>query len=76
MARYGAGLRRILTRPERAILVVTHSLPVAYVLMALSGCDPAPRVPIIEYAKPYAVGADELEEAVARLEAWCSTPTW
>jgi broad specificity phosphatase PhoE len=76
VARYAAGFRTILERPERAILVVTHSLPIAYVLMALSGRDPAPRVPMVEYAKKHTVTADELERAVLRLEAWYAAPTW
>jgi ribonuclease H / adenosylcobalamin/alpha-ribazole phosphatase len=76
VARYAAGLRRISKRPERVILVVTHSLPIAYVLLALSGRDPSPRVPLVEYAKTHPVEADELEQVVARLEAWSSAPTW
>lgn len=76
VGRYAVGLRRILERPERTILVVAHSLPIAYVLLALEGRDPAPRVPLVEHARPYAVTAAELERAVARLEAWCASPTW
>ncbi len=76
VARYAAGFRKILERPERVILVVTHSLPVAYVVVALAGRDPAPRVPLVDYAKAQTVTADELEQAVARLEAWCAAPTW
>ena len=76
VARYAAGFRTVLARPERAILVVTHSLPIAYVLMALSGRDPAPRVPLVEYAKAHRVTAAELERAVDRLEAWRAAPTW
>ena len=76
VARYAAGLRKIVERPESVILVVTHSLPIAYVLMALSGRDPAPRVPLVEYATTHAVTADELERAVERLEAWSAAPTW
>src|ERR671918_2089369 len=76
VARYAAGFRRILERPERAIFVVAHSLPIAYVLMALAGLDPSPRVPLVEYAKPYVVSAGELSRAVARLEGWCAAPTW
>jgi broad specificity phosphatase PhoE len=76
VARYAAGFRRVLERPERVILVVTHSLPIAYVLMALTGSDPAPSVPLVEYARPHAVTGDELEQAVARLEAWRAAPTW
>ena len=76
VARYAAGFRRVLERPERVVLVVTHSLPIAYVLMALAGHDPAPRVPLVEYAKARTVTAAELERAVERLEAWCAAPTW
>jgi broad specificity phosphatase PhoE len=76
VARYAAGFRKILERRERVILVVAHSLPIAYVLMALSGRDPAPRVALVDYAKPHAVTADELERAVTRLEAWHAAPTW
>jgi ribonuclease H / adenosylcobalamin/alpha-ribazole phosphatase len=76
VARYAAGFRTLLERPERVILVVAHSLPIAYVLMALSGSDPAPRVPMVEYAKAHAVTADELERTVTRLEAWCAAPSW
>ena len=76
VARYAAGFRKILERPERVVLVVTHSLPIAYVLMALAGRDPDPRVPLVDYAAPHAVAADELERVVVRLEAWCAAPTW
>jgi ribonuclease H / adenosylcobalamin/alpha-ribazole phosphatase len=76
VARYAAGFRRIVEGPERAALVVTHSLPIAYVLMALAGQDPAPRVPLVEYAEIHTVSALELARAVARLEAWCAAPTW
>ena len=76
VARYAAGFRTILGRPERVILVVTHSLPIAYILMALSGRDPAPSVPLVEYAKAHTLGADELQRAVARLDAWHGAPTW
>jgi broad specificity phosphatase PhoE len=76
VARYAAGLRFVLERPERAILVVTHSLPIAYVLLTLAGTDPAPRVPLVEYAKPHLVTTAELRGVVERLEAWCAAPTW
>jgi broad specificity phosphatase PhoE len=76
VTRYAAGFRRILARPERVVLVVAHSLPIAYVSLALAGRDPAPRVPLVEYAKTYRVTAAELERAVARLEAWRAAPTW
>jgi broad specificity phosphatase PhoE len=76
VARYAAGFRRLLERPERTIFIVTHSLPVAYVLMARAGRDPAPQVPLVEYAQVHAISAGELAHAVARLEGWCAAPTW
>jgi 2,3-bisphosphoglycerate-dependent phosphoglycerate mutase len=76
VARYAAGFRRILDRPERTILVVAHSLPIAYVLMALAGVDPAPRVPLVEYAKTNTVSAGDLMRAITRFEAWCAAPSW
>jgi alpha-ribazole phosphatase len=76
VARYAVGFRKVLERPERTILVVTHSLPVAYVLMALAGRDPAPRVPLVEYVRIHAISARELADAVARLVGWCASPTW
>jgi broad specificity phosphatase PhoE len=76
VARYAAGFRKILDRPERAIFVVAHSLPIAYILMALSGRDPDPRVPLIEYAKTHTVSHGELRRAIGMLEAWCEAPSW
>jgi hypothetical protein len=44
--------------------------------MALAGLDPAPRVPLIEYAKTHTVSAGELTRVITRLEAWCAAPSW
>jgi alpha-ribazole phosphatase len=76
VARYAAGFRKLVERPERTILIVTHALPAAYVLMAIAGRDPARRVPLVEYAKIHAVSDRDLADAVARLERWCAAPTW
>jgi broad specificity phosphatase PhoE len=76
VARYADGFRRVIGRPEGTILVVTHSLPIAYVVMALEGREPARRVPLVEYAKPHAISGRDLLQAVARLESWCAAPTW
>src|SRR5918995_4017444 len=59
VARYAAGFRGIVDRPERVIFVVAHSLPIAYVLMALAGPGPAPRLPLVEDAKTHAVSAHD-----------------
>ena len=76
VARYARGYRGVLARPESTVLVVGHSLPIAYVLGALHGRDPEPIMPVIAYAEPHRVSAAELERAVQRLETWGQAPTW
>jgi ribonuclease H / adenosylcobalamin/alpha-ribazole phosphatase len=75
-ARYARALRILLARSERVILVVTHSLPVAYVLATRSGDFPRPRVRLVEHAAVHRVTATELELAADTLEAWVAAPTW
>ncbi len=71
MRRFIAGYRKVLARPEEAILVVTHGLPVSAVLLALRGEE----VPItlekvqVRPAEPHPVTAGELEFAVHWLDA-------
>jgi broad specificity phosphatase PhoE len=76
VARYVRAYRTILERPEASILVVTHGLPIRYVLNALGDEDPAPLVEQVPYAQPVRVGREELERAVARLHRWARTPAW
>jgi 2,3-bisphosphoglycerate-dependent phosphoglycerate mutase len=74
--RYARGFRLLLARPERRILVVLHSLPLAYLLGALEGRAPAPRMKVLGYAEAWRVSRAELEGAVERIDAWCRAPTW
>jgi broad specificity phosphatase PhoE len=74
--RYAAGFRRLLARPERATLVVTHGLPIRYVLLAVEGSGPRSVVENLEYATPYRLARDEFETAVGRLERWAAEPSW
>jgi broad specificity phosphatase PhoE len=76
VARYARGLRILLVRRERAILVITHSLPIAYVLATRNGDVPRPRVPLVGHAAIHRFAADELERAANALEAWVAAPTW
>jgi broad specificity phosphatase PhoE len=76
VARYARGLRLLLARPERTILVVTHSLPIAYVLATRDGELPSPRVPLVRHAAVYDCDAAELDRAAEALEAWVGAPTW
>jgi broad specificity phosphatase PhoE len=76
IARYVRGLRIVGARLERSVLVVAHSLPIAYVLASLEGKSPGRRVPLVEHAHPYRLSAADLTRAVAVLEEWCAAPTW
>jgi 2,3-bisphosphoglycerate-dependent phosphoglycerate mutase len=76
IARYVRGYRTILAHPAATVLVVAHGLPVRYVLDAVAGRDPAAAVAQVPYAEAYRLSADELEDAVGRLETWLSTPVW
>ena len=76
VARYARGFRRVLELPEPCVLVVAHSLPIAYVLAARNGDPPGRRVPLVEHAHAYPLSAEELEQSVALLDGWVAAPTW
>ena len=71
VARFARGYRLVLGRPEPTVLVVAHSLPIAYALG-----EPGPRMQMVEHASTHRLSADELRAAVERLEAWLEAPTW
>jgi len=68
--RYARGLRALLARPERCVLVVCHEIPVRYALNAAAGSDdldgPAH---LIANATPYLFDDAALERAAARIES-------
>jgi broad specificity phosphatase PhoE len=75
-SRYVGGLRVLLARPESTLLVVCHSLPIAFAVAAADGRSPRAKMPLITYAEPHVLYADQLEEAVERLEAWTRNPVY
>ena len=74
--RYVQAFRTLLERPEPTILVVAHSLPIRYALDAAEGRLPRPAVEQIPYAEPLPLEAEELSQAVERLERWATAPSW
>jgi broad specificity phosphatase PhoE len=76
VARYVRALRLLLARSERVLLVVAHSLPIAYVLATREGELPRPRVSLVAHAALHRFTARELEQAADTLEAWVAAPTW
>ena len=75
-ARYARGLRKLLDRPEETILLVAHSLPLAYLRDAAAGTAPRSRMEMVEYAQVLRIGRDELELAIEVLEAWAAAPAF
>jgi probable phosphoglycerate mutase len=76
VARYTRGFQALVDRDEGVVLLVGHSLPIAYALAARDGNVPAPRVPLVEHARAHRLSRDELIGAVGLLEDWCVSPTW
>ena len=67
--RYARGFRRVLERPERVVLVVTHEIPLRYALNAAAGsADLDGPEHAIPNATPYLFDAASLERAVAAIE--------
>lgn len=77
VSRYARAYRALLERPEATVLAVAHALPIAYVLEALDGRPPAPRMNRpVAYAHPYRLGAGDLRRALEVIEDWCAAPSW
>jgi broad specificity phosphatase PhoE len=74
--RYVEAYRKILARPERTVLVVTHGLPIRYLLNVLEGQAPAPIVEQVTYAEPYVLAQADLLQAAESLEQWAVRPAW
>jgi probable phosphoglycerate mutase len=74
--RYARGLRTLVDRPEDTILVVAHSLPLAYLRDAAAGTAPRSRMDMVDYAQVLRLEAAEVELAVGVLEAWASAPAF
>jgi alpha-ribazole phosphatase len=77
VGRYAAAYHALRGRSERTILAVVHALPIAYLLRALDGDEPAARMDVrVEHAHPYRLGTDDLRRALAVLDAWLEAPKW
>lgn len=74
--RYARAFRFLVERPEETILVVCHSLPIAFALAAADGRRPSARMPLITPAEPHILYKDSLREAAERIEAWVQNPVY
>ena len=75
-ARYARGLRTLADRPEETVLLVAHSLPLAYLRDAAAGVAPRSRMEMVEYAQVLRLEAPEVERAIEVLEAWAAAPAF
>jgi broad specificity phosphatase PhoE len=75
-ARYARGLRLLLDRPEGTILLVAHSLPLAYLRDAAAGRPPAARSDQVPYATLSGLGRAEVARAAEELEQWARAPVF
>ena len=76
VSRYARAARLLLARGEPSVLVVTHSLPIAYLLATRNGELPSRRVPLVRHAAVHRFTRGELERAAEALESWAAAPTW
>jgi len=74
--RLAAGLRDVIERQQRTALIISHQLPVAYVLKAVCGANPVARIEPIPYARAFELESRQLERAADVLEAWAEAPDW
>jgi broad specificity phosphatase PhoE len=74
--RYLEGFRALLDRAESTLLVVCHSLPIAFAVAGADGRAPRARMPIITYAEPHVLYEEQLEQAAERLDAWTRNPVY
>ena len=68
--RFAHGFGILLDRPEPVVLAVLHSLPIAYLVGAAEGRDPANRMGMLPYAEVRVLAADDVRAAVDRLRRW------
>jgi broad specificity phosphatase PhoE len=74
--RYVRGFRALLDRPESTLLVVCHSLPIAFAVAGADGRAPKAKMPIITYAEPHVLYEEQLERAAERLDDWTRDPVY
>ena len=74
--RIAAGLDLLLALPEEVVVVVSHALPIRYVLDGSDGRIPSARIEPVLHATPYALDAPAVERSAAALRAWAAEPRW
>jgi broad specificity phosphatase PhoE len=72
--RFADALSALLARPEETLLVVSHALPIRYVLDAADGRFPAARLEQVPHATPFHLGHSAVRVAAETLRGWAKAP--
>ena len=72
--RFAAALAALLARPEETLFVVSHALPIRYVLDAADGRFPAARVEQVPHATPFHLDRAGVQLAAETLRGWAEAP--
>ena len=72
--RFVDALEALLARPEETLLVVSHALPIRYVLDASDGRFPAARLEQVPHATPFRLRRGEVSLAAETLKGWAAKP--
>ena len=72
--RFADALDVLAERPEERIVVISHALPLRYVIDASDGRFPASRIEHVDHAVPFVVALPEVERAAATLRSWAHAP--
>jgi broad specificity phosphatase PhoE len=72
--RFAAALDVLVEHPEERILVVSHALPLRYVIDASDGTFPASRIDHVDHAVPFVIALPAVVRAAATLRAWAEAP--
>jgi broad specificity phosphatase PhoE len=72
--RFADALDVLAEHPEERILVVSHALPLRYVIDASDGIFPAARIDHVDHAVPYFMKLPAVTRSAATLRTWAEAP--
>jgi len=72
--RFADAVSALLARPEETLLVVSHALPIRYVIDASDGRFPAARLEQVSHATPFRLDRDAVGLAAETLRCWAEAP--
>ena len=72
--RFAAALDVLVEHPQDRILVVSHALPLRYIIDASDGRFPAARIDHVDHAVPYFLSRAEVIRSAATMRAWAAAP--